>query len=283
MNNENFFKDPRLPFVECRSSRSSVRHFKAHMHRSFSIGAVDLGQVQYSVGNRQAVLSAGALAVINPESLHSCNSLKAEGRSYSMLYLDVAWCLQVQKLLWNVASFVPAEKIRLDDAGLYRRFCAVVKQLMDSTVHLLEKEQLLVELSCAVFSHACPVHPETPELPENIERLKALLGENLREDVTLESLAGQLGVNPYTLLRRFKTVTGITPHAYRMNCRIEEARKYLQTGMDITETALECGFFDQSHLHRHFKAMTTVTPQEYRINFVNVHQHPICARSGRRA
>jgi transcriptional regulator GlxA family with amidase domain len=200
-----------------------------------------------------------------------------------MLYLDVAWCLQVQKLLWNVASFVPAEKIRLDDAGLYCRYCTVVKQLMDSTVHLLEKEQLLVELSCAVFSHACPVQLETPELPENIERLKALLGENLREDVTLESLAGQLGVNSYTLLRRFKTVTGITPHAYRMNCRIEQARKYLQTGMDITETALECGFFDQSHLHRHFKAMTTVTPQEYRINFINVHQHPICARSDRRA
>ena len=70
------------------------------------------------------------------------------------------------------------------------------------------------------------------------------------------------------MLRRFKTVTGITPHAYRMNCRIEQARKYLQEGMDITETALECGFFDQSHLHRHFKAMTTVTPQEYRVNFV---------------
>jgi AraC-like DNA-binding protein len=38
--------------------------------------------------------------------------------------------------------------------------------------------------------------------------------------------------------------------------------------MDIAETALECGFFDQSHFHRHFKAMTTVTPQEYRVNFV---------------
>ena len=268
MNSENFFKDNRLPFVECRYSRSSVRQFKAHMHRSFCIGAVDLGQVQYSVGAQEAVLAVGAVAVINPESLHACNSLGSEGRSFSMLYLDVTWCLQVQKSLWNVQSFVPAEEIRLDDLDLYNRYCTVVEQLMDSTVHLLEKEQLLVDLSSAVFSRACRVQALRQEIPENIERLKTLLGENLKEDITLEPLAGQLGVNPYTLLRRFKAVTGITPHAYRMNCRVEQARKYLQEGMDIAETALECGFFDQSHLHRHFKAMTTVTPQEYRVNFV---------------
>jgi transcriptional regulator GlxA family with amidase domain len=185
-----------------------------------------------------------------------------------MLYFDTDWCLQVQKSLWNVESFVPAEKILLEAEDLYNRYCSVVKKIMDPTVHLLKKEQLLVELSGAVFRNACRVQVEQQEVPDNIERLKALLGKDLKEDVTLESLAVRLGVNPYTLLRRFKAVTGITPHAYRMNCRVEQARKYLQKGMDITETALECGFFDQSHLHRHFKAMTTVTPQEYRVNFI---------------
>jgi len=185
-----------------------------------------------------------------------------------MLYLDVAWCLQVQKSLWNVASFIPVEKIRLDDPVLYNRYCSVVKRLMDPVEHLLLKEQMLVELSSIVFRYACRPQIEQHEVADNIEQLKTLLSENLRDDVTLASLAGQLGANPYTLLRRFKSGTGITPHAYRMNCRVEQARKYLQQGMDITETALECGFFDQSHLHRHFKAMTTVTPQEYRVNFV---------------
>lgn len=238
------------------------------MHRSFSIGAVDKGAVRYRVDDREAVLTVGALAVINPESLHSCNSISGKERSYYMLYFDTDWCLQVQKSLWNVESFVPAEKILLEAEKLYSRYCSVVNKIMDSTVHLLEKEQLLVELSSAVFRNCCPVRGERQEVPKNIERLKVLLGEDLKEDVTLEALAVQLRVNPYTLLRRFKVITGITPHAYRMNCRVEQARKYLQKGMDITETALECGFFDQSHLHRHFKAMTTVTPQEYRVNFI---------------
>lgn len=185
-----------------------------------------------------------------------------------MLHFDTDWCLQVQKSLWKVESFVPAEKILLESEDLYNHYCSVVKKIMNPNMHLLEKEQLLVELSGAVFRNACRVQVEQQEVPENIERLKALLGEDLREDVTLESLAAQLRANPYTLLRRFKVITGITPHAYRMNCRVEQARQYLQKGMDITETALECGFFDQSHFHRHFKAMTTVTPQEYRVNFI---------------
>lgn len=268
MNNEKFYKDPNLPFVECRFSQSSIRRFKDHMHRSFSIGAVDKGAVRYSVGDREAVLSAGALAVINPETLHCCNAISGEKRSYYMLYLDTDWCLQVQKSLWNVESFVPAEKILLEKEDLYNCCCSVVQKIMDASVHLLKKEQLLVEFSSAVFNNCCRMQVEQQEVPDNIERLKALLGKDLKEDVTLNSLAVQLRANPYTLLRRFKVITGITPHAYRMNCRVEQARKYLQQGMDITETALECGFFDQSHLHRHFKAMTTVTPQEYRVNFI---------------
>lgn len=268
MNNEKFFKDSRLSFVECRYSQSSNRHFKAHIHKTLSIGAVDRGQVLYRVDSQEALLKVGSLAVINPESLHSCNCLEEEGRSYYMLHLDVDWCYRVQKSLWNVASFVPAEKIRLEDQDLYDRYCRTVQHLMSQTVHLLEKEQYLVALCSDIFSKACHFETGQYEVPENIERLKVLLGDNLNEDLTLESLAAELQANPYTLLRRFKAVTGITPHAYRTNCRIELARRCLQQGMDIADTALECGFFDQSHLHRHFKAITTVTPQEYRVNFV---------------
>jgi transcriptional regulator GlxA family with amidase domain len=42
----------------------------------------------------------------------------------------------------------------------------------------------------------------------------------------------------------------------------------LRQGVEPAEVALECGFFDQSHLHRHFRAITAVTPGEYQRNFV---------------
>lgn len=57
-------------------------------------------------------------------------------------------------------------------------------------------------------------------------------------------LVDELAANPYTLLRQFKQAIGITPHAPRMNCHIEGARTLLQNGMEISEVALACGFFD---------------------------------------
>lgn len=185
-----------------------------------------------------------------------------------MLYLDVDWCRTVQQSLWRVESFAPVTHPALHHPGLYRRFARTMAVLIDPKADLLEKEQLLIELVGRIFKKACGPQPGRRLPGENIDRLKAALGGNLREELTLETLARSMHANPYTLLRRFKAATGITPHAYRMNCRIELAKKLLQQGLDIAETALECGFFDQSHLHRHFKAMTTVTPQEYRVNFI---------------
>jgi AraC-like DNA-binding protein len=268
MHIEQFFIDDRLPFAECRYTQSSQSIFKPHMHTAFSIGAVDKGQVEYTVGNRIARLKPGSLALINPEILHSCNSLTAEGRSYYMLYLDTAWCSLVQKSLWSVESFIGVESIRLDNRKIYHRYCDSMQQLLRNDIHLQEKEQLLVELASTVFQRACSPRARQKSTSENVDRLKDLLRKDLRKDLTLVSLADLLQTNPYTLLRKFKAETGITPHAYRMNCRIELAKHHLRQGMDIAEVALECGFFDQSHLHRNFKAMTTVTPQAYRINFV---------------
>ena len=269
MSSEIFFKDQALAFAECRYSTGSKREYKAHMHSTFSLGAVDSGEVEYKVKNQSSLLSIGSLALINPEALHSCNAITEKGRSYYMLYLDVAWCLQVQQSLWDVDDFVPVRQIRLDNSILYQQYCQTMQMVMGGETHLMAKEQLLVELLSAVFKKSCSGQTNaTSRVDERIEKLKELLSTSLKDDLTLTEVSEKIHANPYTFLRLFKKSTGITPHAYRMNCRIEQAKNYLRQGKDISETALECGFYDQSHLHRHFKAMTTVTPKEYRVNFV---------------
>jgi AraC-like DNA-binding protein len=268
MTKDTFFRDNQLPFVECRLTLSSTRAFKPHLHRTFCIGAVLHGQVRYNVENQEETLSPGELALINPETMHSCNAVASKKRSFYMLYLSIDWCLQVQKSLWHTNSFLPVATIKIEDTDLYIMYCFSMQNLMKNKVHLLEKEQLLGDLLSAVFQKTC-VSDNAKSLGNgDTEQIKRILGSNLKDDISLETLAQQLQLNPFTLLRQFKADTGITPHAYRMNCRIEKAKEYLKQGVDITETALECGFFDQSHLHRHFKALTTVTPKEYRVNFI---------------
>ena len=268
MRSERFFKDTRLPFAEVRYSTGSSAPFKLHLHKTLGIGAVGQGKVLYQVGTVKDVLEPGSLVVMNPEVLHACNPLGAEGRSYYMLYLEAHWCLEVQQSMWNVDGFVELAQIRIDDTAMYDLYCETMERLMDGAIHLQEKEQLLFDLACDVFTASCAPQQESKVYDGSIEQLKKVLGDDLQKDLPLDSLAREFSANPYTLIRRFRNLTGITPHAYRMNCRIERAKELLREGRDIGDTALECGFFDQSHLHRYFKAMTTITPQQYRVNFI---------------
>lgn len=258
MRSERFFVNPNLPFVELRYSQASTASFKPHMHRTLSIGAVDEGEVIYTVTGKAARLAPGTLAVVNPETLHTCNPATEAGRSYYMLHLDPNWCLQVQQSMWEVDQFVAVEKHLIDDPPLYERFCRTMDHLMDANIHLEEKEQRLIDLATEVFSIACRPQVIKKERRDDIASVKKLLAADLQKDLPLSALAQAIDVNPYTLIRSFKAVTGITPHAFRMNCRIEQARALLRQGRDIADTALACGFFDQSHFHRYFKAMTSV-------------------------
>jgi AraC family transcriptional regulator len=106
----------------------------------------------------------------------------------------------------------------------------------------------------------------SPSLPA--KKLKWLLEHieaRLSERIGLADLALQVGLSEYHFCRAFHAATGLAPHQFILNKRIEVAQRLLKNrSLMIQDIALSIGFSDASQLSRHFRRITGVTPTEYR-------------------
>ena len=88
---------------------------------------------------------------------------------------------------------------------------------------------------------------------------------HLDQDIKLIDLANVASVSQFHFSRLFKQSTGMSPHQYLLQQRVERAKQLLKTSqLAIAEIALQCGFNSQSHLGKVFRETTGMTPKEYR-------------------
>ncbi|VEP14577.1 AraC family transcriptional regulator [Hyella patelloides LEGE 07179] len=93
------------------------------------------------------------------------------------------------------------------------------------------------------------------------------INDHLTQSIKLKDLAEFLGISQFHFSRLFKKSTGISPHQYVIQQRIELAKQLLKKAdISIANIALECGFNSHAHLGKYFRQMTGMTPREYRQN-----------------
>jgi AraC-like DNA-binding protein len=97
-----------------------------------------------------------------------------------------------------------------------------------------------------------------------VEAARAYLHERASTPVSLAELAGVARLSQRHLFRTFKAETGITPHRYQLQLRIDRAKARLATGERPAAVAEACGFADQSHLARQFRRYVGFPPGRYR-------------------
>jgi AraC family transcriptional regulator len=98
-----------------------------------------------------------------------------------------------------------------------------------------------------------------------LRRVIEYINDNLTKDLTLAEIAQVAGMNPHYFSRAFRQSTGIPPHRYVMNSRIEKAKRLLTDDeLSLVEVGLSVGFQNQSHFTTLFHKLTGVTPKAYR-------------------
>lgn len=125
-----------------------------------------------------------------------------------------------------------------------------------------------LEIECCVaelldsFSGSMRFHGRPPRW---LRRVRDMLEDRLTERLDLSALAAEAGVARSHVARAFRTWYRVSPGELQRTLRLERARRELAEGRKpIAALAVDCGFYDQSHLTNAFRDRFGMTPATFR-------------------
>jgi AraC family transcriptional regulator len=147
--------------------------------------------------------------------------------------------------------------------------------LLDHVERAEERSALFIDhIALAFHAHlietygnlAVPVLPGPGKLsPRQLRRVLDFMVAHLIDDPTIAELAEQCGLSSGYFARAFRQTTGVTPHRWLIQKRVERARALLlQSALRLVDIALACGFVDQSHFTRVFTRFEGDSPGRWR-------------------
>jgi AraC-like DNA-binding protein len=125
--------------------------------------------------------------------------------------------------------------------------------------------QLIDELFILIARQLSRQNNSRRDFPQTFMKLEQSLRENLSHQWTVEEMAGLVGLGTTAFSEKVKNYTGFSPLNYLINIRITEAIKLLKRkDVNVTDIALDIGFYSSQHFATTFKKLTGYTPSEFR-------------------
>ncbi|MEG0223798.1 MAG: AraC family transcriptional regulator [Comamonas sp.] len=259
-----FWRDAAMPYAESRRACDSRACYRPHSHATFSIGAVDGGGSCFTGAPGGSVtLQVGTLVLVPAGRVHACNPEPGGAWSYQMLHLDAAW---LQGVRAEYAGDDSAAIRIVADPAAYARFCRL-NALLFSAAAAQYKEAALIEFIGAMDGAQglrIAAGPASARCSAQLQPVLEFLRHAPGVHTELADLARLAGMSRFQLIRSFRAATGLTPHAWQLNQRINRAREHLRAGAGLADVAHGLGFADQAHFQRVFKVHAGVTPGRFR-------------------
>ena len=256
--------------------------YPPHCHDTWTVLIVDDGAIRYNLDTRQCGTAGQTVSILPPGVVHDGRPApRTHGFRKRNLYLD--------------EGFLPAELVgpavdhtNIDDPQLRRALVGLHDSLVERE-DSLDGEARLALIGERIATHLTPraksaapatattatttattaasaagsLHQQPAAEAGIAELLRKLLDEHTVVPITLGRAATLLERSVPHLVRSFTRRFGVSPHAYVIGRRIDEARRQLLRGTPPADVATAVGFYDQAHLTRHFRRHTSTTPARY--------------------
>jgi AraC-like DNA-binding protein len=256
-----------VPGVDLLRARFVTHRYGRHAHETYTVGVIESGVEEFDYGGQLLRAGAGAVALLNPEVVHTGQAGVPGGWSYRVLYPAVSLMAGIARDLGAPGGTPTFPETVIDDARSARLLRAA-HLAAEHGDRLASSSLLRAALAGILSAHASLAGAgDPPPRPRNsavvIRAVQDELADRIADPPTLDELAAAAGMSPFALLRAFRDATGLPPHAYLNQLRVRLARRLLDAGLPPADVAAEAGFADQPHLTRHFKRVVGVPPGAY--------------------
>jgi len=155
---------------------------------------------------------------------------------------------------------------RLQDAGTI--FSLVRNELFCQEIgYVTRVNQLLDELLILITRKLTQQNVSQRDFPQTFLKLEETLRKDLSHPWTVEEMAALVGLGTTAFSDKVRSFTGFSPMSYLINIRISEAIRLLKKpDIQVTDIALDTGFYSSQHFATTFKKLTGYTPSGFRKN-----------------
>ena len=252
-----------------------------HMHSQIELNFVLEGKMTYWFDGRAISVSAGRLVLFWGMVPHQVTEVDKPTK-FICLYVPMSVFLSLPSLsdlreAMFKGAVIEATSIKEFDAEIFKRWRTellsggqdieqVVREELKSRVRRIDLEGWR---DLRDLAEASPhFSPSDSEGARHIERMSRFIGEHASEDISVDDVAGVVGLHANYAMTIFKRGVGLSINQAIIRHRLDAAQSMLiATENSVSSIAFDCGFGSLSRFYEAFRKRFGTTPVQFRRKF----------------
>lgn len=261
-------KIPGLRMFGYHHTSRALAPLDIHYHKNcFEFTYVIQGNLDFSVNKQNYSLSGGDMYITFPNEIHDTGNKPMSLHKIYWFQLDISDPKHFLYMEPHTAKILIQQLCQLQDRVIQIK--GLSKLLLDeifsnisqiSQINRASTAFLLSALLCQIVKNAtCPAIHLTPD----IKYISHYIQEHIYESLAIEELAKKISLSVSRFKQKFKQQIGISPRNYINFHKVETAKKLLQKGESVTDTAMKLNFSSSNYFSTVFHRYTSISPTEF--------------------
>lgn len=242
------------------SVKNQAQAFPKHFHETFCISLIKSGIEKIELENEFLYSNKNCISITNPYEIHA----------NPIVDKDIKVCFDTIYISQELMSYIlKKRKIeffsrQIQDSQINQSFIQLFEHLKSKNAKNTDELLRNFVYQILPYSQTITENNQTSFQSDYLSELIKYIEENLDNKIYLDELAKIIHLNKFSFVKKFKSLTGMTPMSYVLMKKVFSAKTQFTSDCDITDLAYSYNFADVAHFSHTFKKYVGISPKEYR-------------------